>query len=505
MGFRASPAFRRELLEMARRSTTHVVRALAVVVMSVVVWNAVEPLRLGAATSGRPLFIGLNRLVFAFLWIVGPLLTADCLSREKREGTIGLLFLTPLRPIEVVLSKVAAHCLQGASVLLAIVPVLVVPLLLGGITLPDILRMVFFQTAALALALTSGLLASSLCRDGLAARLAAVGFSAAAAAGVVFLHVTASTLGQHLATPSNLLVRSFEDSWFLRWRMLWWTSGLQYGSVNFLSAPQINTGTGWIDVTAAAGVLALSLAAVLGAVHLAGRSLVRTWRPAEEPNRGSGLVASARNPSHWIPADPAAWLVRRMDGRLHDPRLWLLLGLGVGILLAGTFSRRPGEQRDLLLAALCAGSALHSWRRIFQTEADELLRTTPLSAEGLVLAWQRRVRVAAVVGAVGGAAGSRLMGWLRNGRLPDPSEALPWLAELQLWMLAIPPMTVLLHRTGLPAVVSIGGPLLFRELWERGWRGFDPEGSPGSWLARITLGIVLILFLERTVRRSARG
>jgi hypothetical protein len=33
MGFRASPAFRRELLEMARRSTTHVVRALAVVVM----------------------------------------------------------------------------------------------------------------------------------------------------------------------------------------------------------------------------------------------------------------------------------------------------------------------------------------------------------------------------------------------------------------------------------------------------------------------------------------
>jgi hypothetical protein len=143
-----------------------------------------------------------------------------------------------------------------------------------------------------------------------------------------------------------------------------------------------------------------------------------------------------------------------VDGRLHDPKLWLLLGFGVGILLAGTFSRRPGEQRDLLLVALCAGSAIHSWRRIFQTEADELLRTTPLSAEGLVLAWQRRVRGAAMVGAVGGAAGSRLMGWLRNGRLPDPAEALPWLAGLQLWMLAIPPMTVLLHRCGLPPAVS---------------------------------------------------
>ncbi len=504
MGFPASPAFRRELQEMARRSTTHVVRSLAVAVMAAVVWNAVEPLRLGAATSGRPLFIGLNRLVFAFLWIMGPLLTADCLSREKREGTIGLLFLTPLRPIEVVLSKVAAHGLQGASVLLAIVPVLVVPLLLGGITLPDIFRMALFQSAALALALTSGLLASSLFRDGLVARLTAIGFSAAAAAAVVFLHVTASTLGQHLATPSNLLVRSFGDSWFLRWRMLWWTSGLQYGSVNFLSAPQFNTGTGWIDVIAAAGVLALSLAAVVGAVHLAGRSLVRTWRPAEEPSRGSAPVDSAGNPSHRIAVDPATWLVRRLDGRLHEPRLWLLLGFGVGSLLAGTFSRRPGEQRDLLLVALCAGSAIHSWRRIFQTEADELLRTTPLSAEGLLLAWQRRVRVAAVVGAVGGGAGSRLMGWLRNGRLPDPAEALPWLAGLQLWMLAIPTMTVLLHRRGLPPAVSIGGSLLFRELWERGWRSFDSEGAPTTWLARITLGIVLMLLLERTLRGSAR-
>jgi ABC-type transport system involved in multi-copper enzyme maturation permease subunit len=505
MGFTASPAFRRELLEMARRSTTHVVRSLAIAVMAVVVWNAVEPLRLGAATSGRPLFIGLNRLVFAFLWIVGPLLTADCISREKREGTIGLLFLTPLRPIEVVLSKVAAHCLQGASVLLAIVPILVVPMLLGGITLTDVVRMALFQSAALALALTSGLLASSLCRDGLLARLSAVGFSTAAAAGVVLLHVTTATLGQHLATPSNLLVRSFEDSWFLRWRMLWWTSGLQYGSVNFLSAPQINTGTGWIDVAAAAGVLALSLVAVLLAVHLAGRSLVRTWRPAEQPSRGSTPSDCIGNPSHRIVWDPAAWLVRRVDGPLHDPRLWLLLGFAVGFLLAGTFSRRPGEQRDLLLAALCSGSALHSWRRIFQTEADELLRTTPLPPEGLLRAWQLRVRIAGVFGAVGAAAGSQLMGWLRNGRLPVPAEALPWLAGLQLWMLAIPPMTVLIHRAGLPAAVSIGGPLLFRELWEWGWRGFDPEGASGTWLARIVLGMLLILLLERTVRKSGRG
>jgi hypothetical protein len=111
-----------------------------------------------------------------------------------------------------------------------------------------------------------------------------------------------------------------------------------------------------------------------------------------------------------------------LDGRLHDPGLWLLLGLGVGILLAGTFSRRPNEQRDLLLVALSAGSALHSWRRIFQTEADELLRTTPLPQEDLIGRWQFRIRLAAVMGAVGGAAGSATSGAASEQETTNPSE-----------------------------------------------------------------------------------
>src|SRR6266540_5612194 len=36
---------------------------------------------------GATLFGNLNAALFAAVWLLVPLLTADCLSREKREGT----------------------------------------------------------------------------------------------------------------------------------------------------------------------------------------------------------------------------------------------------------------------------------------------------------------------------------------------------------------------------------------------------------------------------------
>src|SRR5262245_23017647 len=46
---------------------------------------------------GAELFAWLHRTLFCAIWILVPLVTADCISREKREGTLGLLFLTLLR------------------------------------------------------------------------------------------------------------------------------------------------------------------------------------------------------------------------------------------------------------------------------------------------------------------------------------------------------------------------------------------------------------------------
>ena len=59
----------------------------------------------------------------------GRISTADCLSEEKREGTLGLLFLTDLKGYDVVLGKLAATSVSAFYGLLAALPVLAVPVL----------------------------------------------------------------------------------------------------------------------------------------------------------------------------------------------------------------------------------------------------------------------------------------------------------------------------------------------------------------------------------------
>ena len=88
-------------------------------------------------------------------------LTADCLSEEKRNGTLGLLFLTNLRGYQVVLGKMSLGVIQGVLGLMAAVPVLVVPILMGGVDPVLVLRMTgVFST--LFLSLSVGLACSAM-------------------------------------------------------------------------------------------------------------------------------------------------------------------------------------------------------------------------------------------------------------------------------------------------------------------------------------------------------
>ncbi len=71
--------------------------------------------------------------VYAFLSSVSA--TADAVSREKREGTLGLLFLTDLRGADIILGKLAANSLNAIYGLLALLPLLAIPVLMGGISI----------------------------------------------------------------------------------------------------------------------------------------------------------------------------------------------------------------------------------------------------------------------------------------------------------------------------------------------------------------------------------
>ncbi|MBM3823707.1 MAG: hypothetical protein FJ404_12615 [Verrucomicrobia bacterium] len=79
-------------------------------------------------------FTAMSHVAFYYCLLVSAARAADAISAERRDGTLGLLFLTDLRTLEVMAGKLVTHAGVGAYGLLAIFPMLAVPMLLGGIT-----------------------------------------------------------------------------------------------------------------------------------------------------------------------------------------------------------------------------------------------------------------------------------------------------------------------------------------------------------------------------------
>jgi len=160
------PIVARELRVASRRRSTFWGRAsAAAAVVGVGVWSFLMMAQEPPATLSLALFSIMTAGAALYCLFSGLWSTADCLSREKREGTLGLLFLTDLRGYDVVLGKLAATSLTAFYGVLAMVPMLAVPLLLGGVTPGEFGRMALVIVDALFFSLTLGLCISAMSRS----------------------------------------------------------------------------------------------------------------------------------------------------------------------------------------------------------------------------------------------------------------------------------------------------------------------------------------------------
>ncbi|MHB1308996.1 MAG: ABC transporter permease [Limisphaerales bacterium] len=170
-----APVILRELIGQSRQPTTYWLRVLsAAVLMGAFFLAATASSSLSGREMGARLFDALNLTTYHLILVCVPLLTADCISREKREGTLGLLFLTPLRPRDIVLGKAVTQALRGATLLLALAPMLLLPSLLGGVGWRKALLSFTFQASAFLIALTAGLVVSSLSKGAIRSALGSV-------------------------------------------------------------------------------------------------------------------------------------------------------------------------------------------------------------------------------------------------------------------------------------------------------------------------------------------
>ena len=127
------PVIARELRVSARHAFTYYLRALGVaaLVLACLLFGAQQGF---GPALGSKLFGSLHFTLFCAIWVLVPLLTADCISRERREGTLGLLFLTRLNAQDIVAAKTAAQALRALTLWLAVLPVLAIPFLMGGVS-----------------------------------------------------------------------------------------------------------------------------------------------------------------------------------------------------------------------------------------------------------------------------------------------------------------------------------------------------------------------------------
>jgi hypothetical protein len=161
------PIAERELRVRARQKATFRVRVGAALVASLIIafFLLMSRVWFSPGKLGQGIFWLLSGLAFLWCLLEGPRNTADSLSEEKREGTLGLLFLTDLKSYDVVLGKLLATSLNSFYCVLAILPPLAIPLLLGGVTPGEFWRMVLLLIATLFFSLSVGMFISAASRD----------------------------------------------------------------------------------------------------------------------------------------------------------------------------------------------------------------------------------------------------------------------------------------------------------------------------------------------------
>jgi len=178
------PTIVMELRVTARRAGTYWIRALiaGLAILACLHWFLSPTLASNPAAVGRA---GLNLLsLLGVILATGAcILTADSVSYERRQGTLGLLFLASLDSRQVVLGKLAVFGFASLYTLLGLAPALMLSVSAGGITGGEVVRMMILLLNVLLLSLTAGLLASAVSWNQSASVMKALGLMLLVAVG----------------------------------------------------------------------------------------------------------------------------------------------------------------------------------------------------------------------------------------------------------------------------------------------------------------------------------
>ncbi|MSU59438.1 MAG: hypothetical protein EXS35_14915 [Pedosphaera sp.] len=387
------PVIGRELRAQARQRFTFTLRELGVLGLLACGFFFSADSSLPQNIVGLRLFHTMHLTLFFTIWILVPLSAADCISRERREGTLGLLFLTPLKATDIVVAKSVAHGLRAGTLLVAILPVLTIPFLMGGVSWQLATIAALTNFSAVCWALAGALVASAGTRSGLRAMVGAIVFSLC---GMLGFMITAGYLA--IFRVGNTGFGLFN-----------WMSHLDEAAVigaAFAGIANANIPTNALRVFSGPllpvmfEVAALSLLVLLLAVFFAAWQIRRTWREAPPPLWVQGVQRTFFTPVIWkksfrrwmrwtLNRNPIGWLERRTwTGRLVT---WAWFAIIISIYSAALsdnnfFQHSSTTQTTMawLMMGSIAASVAGSFRRERESGVLELLLVAPMTTGQII-------------------------------------------------------------------------------------------------------------------------
>jgi ABC-type multidrug transport system permease subunit len=382
------PVIHRELCVASRRRETWRLRLVfGLAAMLAFSFGMFWP-HVSVQERGKVVLICLAIAAFVLSLFTGAYLTADAVTAEKREGTLGLLFLTPLDGWQIILGKISTHSLQVGYALVGAFPVFFLPILLGSVLWAEVIRVLLVLLLTLALSLACGMFYSTILRDVRNAVLATA-ITMLLLTLLPWLQVLISEMAQSpwplyglpQLSPMTALMFAFDSNYRVHAAQPGSGSILFWGSIAWLALANV------------------------ASAALSGWLLPRIWRKDErgapQPEAGPSPREHPRRllPAWALPMDsaPLLWLAARdlREARWLRVVRWLALVFFASMLVSSAASREG--QEGWFIAAFCACYGLHLLTRLQwlmtatcrlhedrQSGALEAILATPVSDAELI-------------------------------------------------------------------------------------------------------------------------
>ena len=156
------PLLKRELIELAQRKRTYVLRCICLLAFALVFLTFYAELNSRAVNlmwmlgQGRDMSAVLFITLMVTIYVLAPAMACAAITSEKEKQTLGLLLISRLTPLGIVLEKICSRMLPLLSLVIVAAPLFGISYLFGGISFYDtslglmILLFTIFQITAVA-------------------------------------------------------------------------------------------------------------------------------------------------------------------------------------------------------------------------------------------------------------------------------------------------------------------------------------------------------------------